>query len=350
MRSKMFEVRALLVRHVVRIALSLVVLTACANTAPRPAARPVAQPAQVAPPPSAIEHVMAELATAELTLARPDERVRQCNLLIDKITKEQSALDSASGSDPKSLRSLAEALRQVATAVSNVPIDDQPLVKLRDDYAKMRLEIADVSERAAKAMEAKNASEGTNAAKEMAAFGPREEELVGAINEHCQTAYAQPDADAEAECLKGATNRCLSAGAYHDTNEAHYDERRALDLYQRGCSGGDAKSCASAAIAYGEGRGASRNKDRAVELHTRACKLGLADSCSAVAERLWDAKRTPRQEELALRLWRSACTAGESRACELWLEHGKEGTREALDALCEGGNARACETLDPKRR
>ena len=322
---------------------------ACATTAPPPAGR--AQPAKVAPlPPSAIERVMDELATAELTLARPDERVRQCNLLIDKITKEQNALGSASGSDAKSLRSVAEALRQGATAIGNVPIDDEPLVKLRDDYAKMRRDIADVSERAAKAMDAKNTNDATNAAKEMAAFGPREEALVGAINDHCQSAYAQPDAAAEAECLKGATQRCLSAGAYHDTNEAHYDETRALDLYQRGCTGGDAKSCASAALAYAEGHGASRNRDRAVELHARACKLGLADSCSAVAERLWDEKRTPREEELAIRLWRSACTAGESRACELWLEHGKDGTREALDALCEGGNARACETLDPKRR
>jgi TPR repeat protein len=326
----------------------LVPLFGCSVIAPPPSepAPPIDAPEPEARRP--LDHIVADLLEVELQLKPPDERVRQCNLLIDKINEDQSAMMSAKGSDPEALRQLARILIQVADAVAAVRADDDGVVRFRDEYAKLSRDLSAATLRTAEALERNNPKEAADAARSMTEFGPREGELVKTINEYCQTAYAKPDRGAEADCLAGQAHRCLSAGAYYDRAE-EADEARALALYQRGCEDGDAKSCATAADAQLAGIGTTRDEHKAFELYARGCKLGAAYACSKLGERLWTTSgRTPQREADARRLWTLACEAGEGAACRYLLEHAghkQDETRETLRALCKKGAARACEVV-----
>jgi hypothetical protein len=114
-----------------------------------------------------------------------DGRITQCNKLIRVINAEQEPIKQASGSDPESLKKLADALDNVSEKVSEVSIEDEAVVGFRDRYANLAGELAKAARDTATALEAKDSETAEEAAKHMASFGTRESELVGEINGYC---------------------------------------------------------------------------------------------------------------------------------------------------------------------
>jgi hypothetical protein len=120
------------------------------------------------------------------TLVGCDNKIGQCNALIEVINKEQGPLKSASGSDPAALKKLADTLDNVATKVEGVELKDEKLVGFRDDYAEMAKELGKASRDTATALESNDPQKAAEAAKAMKGFGPRESDLVDNINNYCR--------------------------------------------------------------------------------------------------------------------------------------------------------------------
>lgn len=126
-------------------------------------------------------------AIAALSVTACDGRVQQCNRLIKVINDEQEPLKKAPGSnDPAALKTIADTLDTVAKKVAEVDLEDERLVKFRDDYKTMAEDLAKASRDTAGAFESNDPKKAAEATKHMASFGPRETELVGAINKYCQ--------------------------------------------------------------------------------------------------------------------------------------------------------------------
>jgi hypothetical protein len=128
---------------------------------------------------------LAIVSTAILGLMGCDGRISQCNRVIEVINAEQEPLKDASGSDAPALRSLASLLDNVASKVSSVRVEDDKLIKFRNDYATMAKDLANAARETASALLSDDSSKAAEAAKNMSSFGSRESELVDNINQYC---------------------------------------------------------------------------------------------------------------------------------------------------------------------
>jgi hypothetical protein len=128
---------------------------------------------------------LAKVVPGKLERFMRGSKIAQCNRLVQVINSEQGPLKSASGSDPDSLRKLADTLDHVATRVAAVEMRDAKLTGFRDDYAEMARDLAGASRETAAALDTNDPKRAANAARNMSSYGPRESELVDNINKYC---------------------------------------------------------------------------------------------------------------------------------------------------------------------
>jgi uncharacterized protein len=84
------------------------------------------------------------------------------------------------------------------------------------------------------------------------------------------------------ECAAGRAASCTSVGLQtaFGTYGRSKDEKAAVPILEKACSGGDPQGCHELAVMIEHGRGVARDAARVKELHRRACVAGVASSCS----------------------------------------------------------------------
>jgi TPR repeat protein len=113
----------------------------------------------------------------------------------------------------------------------------------------------------------------------------------------------------ERACVAGAFAACTDAAAAFPS-----DPVRATAALDKGCSGGDGKSCAQLARAYETGTAGKIDAGNAQTLREKACNSGDGKSCRKLAAALDsgdDAADQRRQAEL----WRKGCVGGDATSC-----------------------------------
>ncbi|HEM7134020.1 tetratricopeptide repeat protein [Providencia rettgeri] len=76
----------------------------------------------------------------------------------------------------------------------------------------------------------------------------------------------------ESECRQGSSYNCYAAGGdYQRGEKVRQDYKKAKELYEIGCNGGDLNACTRLANLYLEGKGTPKNKQYAKELHMDTC-------------------------------------------------------------------------------
>src|SRR6185312_2362840 len=76
-------------------------------------------------------------------------------------------------------------------------------------------------------------------------------------------------------------NACTSWGFLHEQGRGvTVDLARAVELYRKGCDGGNAQGCHNLGVLYEAGRGVSGDLGQAATFYDQACQKGLADACN----------------------------------------------------------------------
>ena len=92
-------------------------------------------------------------------------------------------------------------------------------------------------------------------------------------------------ASLERRCTENDMAACTTLGRmYFEGAEAVEDKDRAIELFDKACSGGDSGACAnlnSLAGLYAQGAGVPRDSARAAMLYQKACAGGVAGACEA---------------------------------------------------------------------
>ena len=74
-------------------------------------------------------------------------------------------------------------------------------------------------------------------------------------------------------------------GYMHDNGKGvEQDSTRAMELYEKGCEGGNAVGCANLGWMYYRGRGLAPDRSRARALLEKACALGNQWGCDRLGE------------------------------------------------------------------
>lgn len=130
------------------------------------------------------------------------------------------------------------------------------------------------------------------------------------------------------------------------------DHRRAHELFEQACSGGDAKSCANWGMMFERGFGVAASATEAYARYEEACELGSAEACASQGILVMQGRGTQPDEREAARLLRGACKAEVPRACARlarMIETGAVASRESERGVaqlyayaCEADDARAC--------
>ncbi len=58
------------------------------------------------------------------------------------------------------------------------------------------------------------------------------------------------------------------------------DKKKAANMFEKGCNGGDAEACKIMSAIYANGEGRPKDKEKAGKLAQRACMLGHTSSCA----------------------------------------------------------------------
>lgn len=122
----------------------------------------------------------------------------------------------------------------------------------------------------------------------------------------------QPPVDPEEAKRREAKETFL----YAQNAETQKNLRRAVDLYEKACTGGITEACAQAAYLYEEGKGVSRNHKRALALNTTACDAGSPNACNNLAVLYGNGKAGPRDLDQSLALFEKSCKLGNQVACK----------------------------------
>lgn len=120
-----------------------------------------------------------------------DNKLEQCNRLIDVMNKAQPAKKSPkkgeANADPGWYDDLAATLKKMTVDVKAVELKDKRLMELRDSYAKMATELAATTEETAATLRRKDAEAIEKMRRKIQSFEPRERKLVADLNGYCQT-------------------------------------------------------------------------------------------------------------------------------------------------------------------
>lgn len=95
------------------------------------------------------------------------------------------------------------------------------------------------------------------------------------------------------------------------------DEKRAAELYQKACDGGEMTGCNNLADMYLKGKGFDRvDNKRAAELFQKACDGGEMMGCSNLGGMYLNGIGVDRRDEnRAIELYKKACAMGNKDAC-----------------------------------
>jgi hypothetical protein len=112
-------------------------------------------------------------------------------------------------------------------------------------------------------------------------------------------------------CVAGAFAACTDAAASFPA-----DPVRATTALDKGCSGGDARSCAQLAKAYETGSAGKIDAALAANIREKACSAGDGKSCRRLAAAL-DSGDDAADQKRAAELWRKGCIGGDATSCSL---------------------------------
>ena len=112
-------------------------------------------------------------------------------------------------------------------------------------------------------------------------------------------------------CAAGAFAACTDAAAAFAA-----DPVRATAALQKGCEGGDGKSCAQLAKEYETGSGGKTDAALASTFREKACNDGDGKSCRKLAAAV-DTGDDVADQRRANELWRKGCVGGDATSCSL---------------------------------
>ena len=118
----------------------------------------------------------------------------------------------------------------------------------------------------------------------------------------------------QASCDGGAAADCGTLGMMYEKGEGGVakDEAMALSLYNKGCEGGDAKSCDVAGTWTMKGG----DDAGAFALYKKSCDSGYGEGCLHLGMLYEKGKGAPQDDNAALAAFKKACAAGVEKACE----------------------------------
>ena len=117
---------------------------------------------------------------------------------------------------------------------------------------------------------------------------------------------------ADRGCTLGAARACTVLGTLTiDGRGTAKDEARALELYTRGCDGGDGHGCESLAFTLER----AGNEAEAFARYERACELKSARGCRALGMKYADGVGRPADRDKALVYLERGCTEKDTLSC-----------------------------------
>jgi TPR repeat protein len=130
------------------------------------------------------------------------------------------------------------------------------------------------------------------------------------------------------------------------------DEKRAMESFDRACTGGDGAGCSLLGGILGRGRGAiAPDWPRAYKLSKRGCELGDDNGCYDQACDLVAARGVEKNSALAVPALERLCKRGLAQACGSlgMLYYVGDGVKrdpqhatELLEQACKAGDIRSC--------
>jgi len=131
----------------------------------------------------------------------------------------------------------------------------------------------------------------------------------------------------ERACVSGAFAACTDAAAGFPS-----DPVRATTALDKGCSGGDGKSCAQLARAYETGMAGKIDAGNAATLREKACNSGDGKSCRKLAAAL-DSGDDAADQRRAAELWRKGCVGGDATSCTFARMNAPQGQQSVQRAV-----------------
>lgn len=119
-----------------------------------------------------------------------EQRVPQCNRLVDTINREQAkmapVLAEAGGPEPtrESLEAYAKANDDLVAKLRLVKLADRKLAGFRDEYVALLQGLAAATRRTGERLESRQ--EAAKAAEDVKAYSPKKRDLDRSINEFCR--------------------------------------------------------------------------------------------------------------------------------------------------------------------
>jgi TPR repeat protein len=146
-------------------------------------------------------------------------------------------------------------------------------------------------------------------------------------------------------CLAGDAQAC---GLLADTTK---DAALAANLHKQACSGGYQRSCTKAARAFAKGDGVSADKPAAIDLYKKGCYGGDVDGCLELGK-LLDASNSSGEQLQARTFYERGCMFGSGEACvergraEFNLPGGsKDSAKQYFERGCLRQNALGCAAM-----
>jgi TPR repeat protein len=110
---------------------------------------------------------------------------------------------------------------------------------------------------------------------------------------------------------------CYWLGEVYAGSERN-DPARALQVWERGCKGGDQKSCTGQALFLVLGKGVAKDTKRAVPLLETACKKEVAAACTLLGNLTIEGDGVARDVERAGRLYAKGCADDNAQGCYIY--------------------------------
>jgi hypothetical protein len=133
-------------------------------------------------------------------------------------------------------------------------------------------------------------------------------------------------------CTGGAAGSCFNMGIllFAKGKSSPEDQAEAVGFYRKACEKDHPGGCFNLAYAYSNGTGIGKHKSVAARYYQKACSLKSGSGCLNLANMLRLGAGVPKDEKRAAELFSKACDLGQAKGCT---ELGK------MHAFGEGGMA-----------
>lgn len=159
-----------------------------------------------------------------------------------------------------------------------------------------------------------------------------------------------------AQCDKGHAGSCAALGVLLSQGRGGLDQDRAkaAAAFQKGCDGGEAKSCVNFGWVTLEGVGVKEDPAAAAKILGKACDDGEAMGCAHLGRQLLAGRGVPADAKRAAELLDKACDGGDDKSCGViggLYARGEGVTQDYAKAVtlykraCDGSDAEACDAL-----